>query len=254
MKINIKNNKSISASLDEIDLLTNNIFTLTQKLENALCKLPECKKIDAQKAQLYSNNIDSVVSPTYLTFNIDDSIFNKAKDALSTLYPKTKITNPFVVRIALNYYIENLKFNISTVKPNKNQNVNWADQNNISYDSVIYEHGKPIIEIRGIYGILLLENNSEKCLYVGRSNSIYSRLFSGDCHIAAMRNGSHINSVNNAILNGCKIHIKVLEIVPLLNDHPAKDAQRLASRENYYIDFYQEKNQCLEQYPEGRWC
>ena len=31
-----------------------------------------------------------------------------------------------------------------------------------------------------------------------------------------------------------------------------KDAQRLASRENHWIDEYQEKNQCLEQVPEGK--
>lgn len=43
-----------------------------------------------------------------------------------------------------------------------------------------------------------------------------------------------------------------LEEVPYCFDNYYKDAQRLASAENYWIDKYQGMNQCLEQVPEGK--
>ena len=46
--------------------------------------------------------------------------------------------------------------------------------------------------------------------------------------------------------------IKVLQEVPYLFDNYYKDAQRLASAETYWIDWYQKANQCLEQVPEGK--
>ena len=45
--------------------------------------------------------------------------------------------------------------------------------------------------------------------------------------------------------------IEVLEVVKLQFDNYNLDIQRLASRENFYIDFFQNKNQCLLQRPEG---
>ena len=47
------------------------------------------------------------------------------------------------------------------------------------------------------------------------------------------------------------IKIEVLEVVKLQFGNYNLDIQRLASRENVYIDFFQTKNQCLLQRPEG---
>ena len=49
-----------------------------------------------------------------------------------------------------------------------------------------------------------------------------------------------------------RIEIRLIESVEYKFDNYYKDAQRLASRENHWIDEYQEKNQCLEQVPEGK--
>jgi len=45
---------------------------------------------------------------------------------------------------------------------------------------------------------------------------------------------------------------KFVEPVEYQFDNYYKDAQRLASRECYWIDYYQEKEQCLEQVPKGK--
>lgn len=49
-----------------------------------------------------------------------------------------------------------------------------------------------------------------------------------------------------------RVEIRLIESVEYKFDNYYKDAQRLASRENHWIDEYQEKNQCLEQVPEGK--
>lgn len=47
------------------------------------------------------------------------------------------------------------------------------------------------------------------------------------------------------------IEIRILEKVNYKFDNYNRDMQRIASRENYYIDKYQEVGQCLHQRPEG---
>ena len=255
MKINIKNTKLLAASLSELDSLTNGRLTLTRKIQESLRALnPNCTNDDISQAQVYSNSLNPDISTEYITVNIDESLLSEAKAIIAKYYPNTKITNPFVIRIAINRYIFSLKKVPTPPVINHNQNIQWADSNNITYDPIIYTHGQEVSEIRAVYCITKIsKDHEETCLYVGRSNSIYGRVFIGDCHIARMRNGTHIPSVQQAIQNKEHLHIKILELVPLLNDHPAKDAQRLASRENYWIDYYQNLNMCLEQYPEGRW-
>ena len=128
---------------------------------------------------------------------------------------------------------------------NRNQNLQWAKENNIRFDQRIEDEP----DLRGIYGIFV----GDECAYVGRAYGIYYRLFSGNCHIRDIRIGESNQKINNAFENGIQIEIKILEVVPLQEDNKAKDAQRLASRECYWIDYYQNKDQCLEQFPEGRW-
>ena len=102
---------------------------------------------------------------------------------------------------------------------NRNKNLKWALDHNFAIEDKILNS-----EIRGVYGFFV----GDECVYVGRSYSIYARLFKGpNCHIKKIIVGEH--------------------------DHPAKDAQSLASAECYWIDYYQALDQCLEQYPEGTW-
>lgn len=105
-------------------------------------------------------------------------------------------------------------------------------------------------EIRGVYGFFV----GDECVYVGRSYSIYARLFKGpNCHIKKIIVGEHVPKILAAMAEGQKVSVQVLIEVDKKNDHPAKDAQRLASAECYWIDYYQALDQCLEQYPEGTW-
>ena len=128
---------------------------------------------------------------------------------------------------------------------NRNQNLKWALDHNFEIENKILNS-----EIRGVYGFFL----GDECVYVGRSYSIYARLFKGPyCHIKKIIAGEHVSKVLAAVNAGGKVTIRVLQEVVKQNDHRAKDAQRLASAECYWIDYYQALDQCLEQYPEGTW-
>ena len=134
---------------------------------------------------------------------------------------------------------------------NKNKNVKWALEHNFEIEQRILQFEK---QIRGVYGFFVGNGNNEECLYIGRSYSIYARLFVGpNCHIKKIIAGQHIPKVLAAVAEGRKLYIRVIQVVEKYNDNPAKDAQRLASAECAWIDYYQALDQCLEQYPEGKW-
>lgn len=112
--------------------------------------------------------------------------------------------------------------------------------------------------IRGIYGVFSEDN----CLYVGRTISIYDRLFGGKGHLAKLKYIVEKDGIENeknfvpialfqAIKEGKQVSIKILERVPLQLDNYNKDMQRLASAENKYVNYYQQKDQCLNQLPDG---
>lgn len=138
---------------------------------------------------------------------------------------------------------------------NKNQTVEWVHhemQDKIIVDEDILNYEK---RLSGIYGIFITDkNNQEICAYVGRSANIYRRFFSGvNAHLVKIRNGEcSNNAINKALQNEeDKIVIKVLDSDVYQYDDYVLDMQRMASRECYYIDYYQQKNQCLEQLPDG---
>lgn len=131
---------------------------------------------------------------------------------------------------------------------NRNQSLAWLrEQRNICIQERITDYENPI---RGIYGIFC--GKDKKCAYIGKSINIYSRMFKSDGHVTKMMLGDHgIEAIRNAVLLKESISIEVLEDVEYVFDNYYKDMQRLASRENYYIDQYQAVDQCLEQLPEG---
>jgi len=113
-------------------------------------------------------------------------------------------------------------------------------------------------QVRGIYGIFVKEKDKEEeCVYVGRAVSIYGRLFSQG-HISNLMKKIIENKTSQRLISAMddenveKIEIRILEEVKFKFDNYYKDMQRLASREYYYIDKYQSKNQCLEQVPDGK--
>ena len=123
--------------------------------------------------------------------------------------------------------------------------IEWS-KNNLTVTPTIYDADSVI---RGIYGIFVVDSD-KKCVYVGKSSNIHDRMFNcNNGHITKIKSKKHfIDSLNS----GKEIIIEVLEEVPYQFDDYYKDMQRLASRENYYIDAYQKNDQCLYQVPEGR--
>lgn len=103
---------------------------------------------------------------------------------------------------------------------------------------------------RGIYGIFISRDDKQVCAYIGKSEQIGVR---AEKHKNDIESGNHIDSLNDAYKEpDTLILITLLEAVPYIFDDYNKDAQRLASAENKWIDKYQANNQCLEQVPEGK--
>ncbi|MDU7835671.1 MAG: hypothetical protein E7J75_11110, partial [Blautia sp.] len=50
---------------------------------------------------------------------------------------------------------------------------------------------------------------------------------------------------------GIRLFIEILEKVPFSYKNYVIDLQRLASRENFWVDCFQERGECLEQLPAG---
>ncbi len=128
---------------------------------------------------------------------------------------------------------------------NRNENLEYANTHDIFIDQRIINHEI----LRGIYGIF----DNEECLYTGRSNNLYYRILKANGHIAKMRLNQHVGKVMSAVHENRRIDIRLLEEVKLVGDNPARDAQRLASRECFWIDLFQARGECLEQFPEGPW-
>ena len=147
---------------------------------------------------------------------------------------------------------------------NRNQTVEWCRQQSyITLDNRLLQFDPPV---RGIYGIFIEDKGQKKCVYVGKAANLYNRMFKSDGHIVNIKKGIHFNSqLKQALEQGQNIIIEVLEEVPSIKGDYTEaayncDMQRLASAEYKYIDFYQNKGECLWQLPEGKhlsfdeWC
>lgn len=256
MKINMRGNNTLLDCFDyALELDTSCKKSRPLVLERALECVISYSDTDFVMVQKFGKvkKFSRTTVPENISLEIDSQLFDKAKNIIATYFPNTNLQYPFICRIALTSYIiklldynESKRSTNSVLASNKNENLMFAYKKNIIIDSRIIE----LYDLRGIYGIFV-EN---ECVYVGRANSMYSRMFKGDCHIRSLRLGVQVSKLQNGFNSGKRIEIKVLEIVEYNeNNHPAKEAQRLASRECWWIDHFQEEDQCLEQYPEGRW-
>ena len=147
---------------------------------------------------------------------------------------------------------------------NRNQTVEWClQQSYITLDNRLLQFDPPV---RGIYGIFIKDIGQKKCVYVGKAENLYNRMFKSDGHIVAIRKGIHfIPQLNQAVEQGQDITIKVLQVVPYnkgdcsIEDYN-RDMQSLAFAEYKQINSYQNKGECLWQLPEGKhlsfdeWC
>ncbi len=145
---------------------------------------------------------------------------------------------------------------------NKNKTFNWVKdemKEKIIIDGNILDYKNSVI---GIYGIFI-RDEKENCIYVGRTCNMYSRIFSVDGHLGKLKkvceNETEKNKIekyidimyNSLKYENTQIIIKLLESVTLDYENYNKDMQKLASSENYHIDYYQNRGQCLYQLPEG---
>lgn len=109
-------------------------------------------------------------------------------------------------------------------------------KNKIEIDKQLKKYG------RGVYGIFIVScngNRAEQCAYIGKSEQLYLRATQ---HKASIINRTSIPSLNNVMDDeSLRIEIRLVEFVKYVFDNYYKDAQRLASCENYWIDEYQKK-------------
>lgn len=139
---------------------------------------------------------------------------------------------------------------------NNNITVKWYnEQSFIKLDNEFLQYDPPV---RGIYGIFLGKDSPEICVYVGKAENLYRRMFKDDGHLVRISKGCHTNPMlNEAKENGQKVYIRLLKEVPYEKGNCTeadynRDMQRLASAEYKLIDFYQNKGECLWQLPEGK--
>lgn len=104
---------------------------------------------------------------------------------------------------------------------------------------------------RGIYGLFIKKRDFEICAYIGKSEIVSSRIKN---HLVRIIDGEHpVSKLKDAFCDEeSQIICKFIEPVQYHFDNYCKDAQRLASREDYWIDEKQKQNECLEQVPEGK--
>jgi hypothetical protein len=73
-------------------------------------------------------------------------------------------------------------------------------------------------KIRGIYGIYKIDEDSETCIYIGKSNNILVRLLGGDGHVNAVIKGYLGKDVPKQIKEqldgGYKVEAKIIKRVP----------------------------------------
>jgi hypothetical protein len=130
--------------------------------------------------------------------------------------------------------------------------IKYSEQINLDEISGLEE------QTRGIYGFFILDSGKSKCVYIGKAIDIKSRVLEHLTQLKWMQKevlstepALHIKMLNEALREGKKIDIKVLEKVPYEYEEYARDLHHLAYVEYSHIEKYQMAGECLYQFPEG---
>ena len=103
-------------------------------------------------------------------------------------------------------------------------------------------------EIRGVYGFFAIKGDEEVLFYIGKSNNIFNRMFSGG-HIYHYLRGVRKTDVQKRMAyyleNGYKIEVRILKEVEYVGDSFIQDANRLALAELEEIVNQQSKGFCI---------
>ena len=93
-----------------------------------------------------------------------------------------------------------------------------------------------------------ISTHERRCVFVGRTADFSHQL----SDLSMLRSGSRPQSLISALDDpNMRIEVEILERVPFRYKNYAVDLQRLASRENFWIDCFQNRGECLEQLPAG---
>ena len=104
-------------------------------------------------------------------------------------------------------------------------------------------------KIRGVYGIYKIDEDSETCIYVGKSNNILVRLLGGDGHVNAVIKGylgkDLPKQIKDLLDGGYKVEARILKRVPYEPDKSFEfNANYLCYREIKALLDMQSTGQC----------
>lgn len=131
------------------------------------------------------------------------------------------------------------------------QKVNKAKDNKINLPNDILNR-----KVVGVYGVFAKNSSEEFCFYIGKTTNMCSRLLdssNGHIHLYLYNRKNKLvpRVISELIKQGYEIDIRILEEVNYEDTSFSRAAHRLALAELNQIVKYQNKEQCLDQLPEG---
>lgn len=116
-----------------------------------------------------------------------------------------------------------------------------------SLNIFVQDELKPNSHIRGVYGFFAKKDNEEIPFYVGKSNNIFSRIFTGHIYnyLRGVRNTEVQKRIDDFLKKGYVVEIRILKKVRYKGDSFIQDANRLALAELKEIVKQQNKGFCI---------
>ena len=111
----------------------------------------------------------------------------------------------------------------------------------------VQEEIKPNSHIRGVYGFFAKRDDEEIPFYIGKSNKIFNRMFTGHIYhyLRGVRNTNVQKRIEDFLNNGYFIEVRILKKVRYKGDSFIQDANRLALAELKEIVKQQNKGFCI---------
>ena len=107
-----------------------------------------------------------------------------------------------------------------------------------------------------MYGFFAIKDEVEECFYIGKATNMAGRILGasdGHVYMYLQQNMTKFvpRKIDEYIKQGYRIEVRILEQIDYRDTSFSKAAHRLALAELQKIVEYQEKDQCLDQRPEG---